>query len=59
MGKCVCTDGDKKVGLGWMEQDKLDRAFDLLEWGLGMLARNLVDPYSTLPPSTGYGNDQR
>ena len=42
-----------------MEQHKLDRAFDLLEWSLGMSARYLMDPYCALAPSAGCGDDQR
>ena len=37
-----------------MEQNELDSALDLLEWSLGMPARHLMDPYSTLAASTGF-----
>jgi hypothetical protein len=41
-----------------VEQDELDRALDLLEGCLGMSARYLMDPNSTLPPSTGFEDYQ-
>ena len=41
-----------------MEQDELDRALDLFERRLGMSARYLMDQYSALPPSTGFGDYQ-
>jgi hypothetical protein len=53
------TDCDKEVGLRRVEQDELDRAFDLFEWSLGMSPRHLMDPYSALPPSTGFGDHQQ
>jgi hypothetical protein len=37
-GGAKCTDRHKKVRLGRVEQNELDRALDLLEWGLGMSA---------------------
>lgn len=51
-----CTDRNKEVRSRGVEQDELDRALDFLERSLGMSARYLMDPYSALSTSTGFGS---